>query len=328
LWCSSFQLAWNELKTTVVGEPVRIAGAEAECERLNRAPQSIADLPADCVYATAGFDRDGICETIRREMARRFPESAVPDLPVAVDGVTAFAHLKIAVKFEPRFDDLPRALQFTNNRGLTNDVAGFGTLPYPKAGRETEARDQVRVLFAGNYVGETPGEFALDVSKATQPSQIILAVLPRRGTLAESIADLERKTAEFDRNAFVENDFDPHALNAGECMQVPAMHWRIQHSFKELVGPDRLLLNGCCNDMFVTHARQQIEFRLDSGGAFGSSTAYAKAAAAWPKGTQRPHSQFLFNRPFLVCVKKRDARHPFLVMAIDNANLLIPKNPN
>ena len=60
IWCSSFQLAWNHLKDDVVKAPVQVANAQVIAERLNRAPQSEADLPEGSYYATAGSVDDGI----------------------------------------------------------------------------------------------------------------------------------------------------------------------------------------------------------------------------------------------------------------------------
>src|SRR5271166_1772791 len=37
VWCASFQLAWDKLKTDIVKGPVKISNAEAICDRLNKA---------------------------------------------------------------------------------------------------------------------------------------------------------------------------------------------------------------------------------------------------------------------------------------------------
>src|SRR5947207_596244 len=44
LWCSSFQLAWNRLKTDIAQGPIQLRNAEPVAGRLNRAEQSEADL--------------------------------------------------------------------------------------------------------------------------------------------------------------------------------------------------------------------------------------------------------------------------------------------
>ena len=331
LWCSSFQLAWNELKSDIVHEPIRIEHAEAECDRLNRAQQSRSDISSDSVYAAAGFGQDGIVDKIKSEMQRRFPGVAVPSLPVDQDGIIAFAHLSAGIKFEHPFETSSQPLQFMNNRGQLSKVSSFGWNHLTTDSGAERVLEQVRVLFATDYLGETPSEFALDLSKRTRPNQIIVAVLKPGEMLQESIARMDRKTAEFHKSAKVIDGFNPEALNHGESLEVPALHWRIHHHFKELEGRDKKVLNVCCREKYVDMAYQDVEFQLDSSGATVSSNSvvHEKTAIA-PRSTEtehRPLTHFQINRPFLIFMKKGDAGQPFFVMWVNDAELLMPANP-
>jgi len=40
--------------------------------------------------------------------------------------------------------------------------------------------------------------------------------------------------------------------------------------------------------------------------------------------TPKEPKHFYFGRPFFLYLKKRDAQHPFFVMWVDNAELLVP----
>ncbi len=327
LWCSSFQLAWNQLKSDVIREPVRIEHAEALCDRLNRAEQSLNDISADSVYAVAGFDRDGIVEKIKSEMRQRFPGVPIPDLSAIEDGITAFAHLGAAVKFEHPFEVSELPLKFMDSRGIMTSVNAFGTPLFSNSSRHEQMLKQVHVLFAKDYLGNTPSEFALDLSRHTQPNQIIVAVLKPGVSLAGTLAEMEGKIARFQKSASIADGFDPAALNHGESVTVPTMHWRVSHRFSELEGRDKRLLNHCCREMYLGLAYQDIEFQLDAGGATVSSTAYAKTAVGGGSdATHRPLTHFAFNRPFLICFKERDAKQPFFVMWVNDAGLLIPAN--
>ena len=94
LWCCTFQMAWDELKTDVVKEPIRLGGAEEVAERLNKNEFSPGNLTEGSYYKTAGYNRDGVHDRIRQEMNRRFPGEPVIGLgdnpPI---GFTAFAFL-------------------------------------------------------------------------------------------------------------------------------------------------------------------------------------------------------------------------------------------
>lgn len=96
-----------------------------------------------------------------------------------------------------------------------------------------------------------------------------------------------------------------------DVLMVPEMFWEIDHRFDELIGKVVANANPA---MPIIEARQAIKFKLDRCGAMLESEAMI-AVAAIPR-------YFIFNRPFLVYIKKRDSEQPFFVMWVDNAELL------
>src|SRR5207253_11032990 len=94
----------------------------------------------------------------------------------------------------------------------------------------------------------------------------------------------------------------------------PTMFWRLEHHFKELEGSDKTLLHPNFPGVSLG-TLQSIEFRLHSKGASVASGALVTAKSIPPR-------HFDFDKPFLIYLKKRDAKHPFFVMWVDNAELL------
>ena len=78
IWCSTFQMAWDKLKQEVIGEPIRLVGAEELAGWLNRAQYPTGDIEAKSYYAAAGFVKNGIIEEIQKQMKQRFPSEPVP----------------------------------------------------------------------------------------------------------------------------------------------------------------------------------------------------------------------------------------------------------
>ncbi len=196
LWCSSFQLAWNQLKQDIVKEPIRIEGAEPTADRLNRAEQSLSDISADSVYAVAGFNRDGVIDKLRSEMHERFPGTPLPDLDGDKAAITAFAHLSAGVKYAHPFQVNPEPIEFTDGRGQKTSVACFGVPPGGSRTVPFEVRRQVGILYA-KYAKDVALEFALDLSLESQPNEIVLALMKPEATLAETIYDLQGKMAKY-----------------------------------------------------------------------------------------------------------------------------------
>ncbi len=127
IWCLSFQLAWNELKK-LAGGPIELANAGETAVRLDKAPGSDVDLaPGTSYYARAGFERDGIVRTIRKEMAERFPDHSVVDFEETGDGAVVYAFLRAGFRFKEPYPQQPEGILFRGSSGSA-EVKAFGLL--------------------------------------------------------------------------------------------------------------------------------------------------------------------------------------------------------
>lgn len=308
IWCSSFQLAWTELKNDVIREPVQVTGAEALADRLNTAKQSSADLLAESYYAAAGLVGNGIIPTIQSEMAKRFPSEPIPQFSaMPPDWIIIYSYLEAYVKFIAPFRPADQELIFTDSRGTQTKVDSFGIwdsfLPQYR-----KVKEQVNILY---YRGdpndyERTLEFAVDLCKFTQPYQLVVACIQPKATLAQTFAYLQDKLA-----GPIEEQFR-RELGSNDTLLVPNMFWKITHHFKEL--EEKNLANPGFEPLPLVTAYQMIQFRLDRSGAILKSEARLGVGAI-PR-------DFICDRPFLIYLKKRDAQHPFFVMWVDNAELL------
>jgi hypothetical protein len=95
------------------------------------------------------------------------------------------------------------------------------------------------------------------------------------------------------------------------------MDWDLEHHFRELEGPDKLLLNPTLRGLYLDTALQRVRFRLDRRGAEVRSEAQVVL-----KGLSDGRDDFHFDRPFLIVMTKRGAKQPFFVMWVDNAEML------
>jgi hypothetical protein len=136
-----------------------------------------------------------------------------------------------------------------------------------------------------------------------------VASVAKQATLAAILADLEKKFA-------VKHEKHMERFDYINTLLVPNMAWKTTHRFKELEGADKQFLNPMLKGRNLDTAEQTIQFRLDRSGAELSSE--AKLSLKSDESDKRYH----LNRPFLLYMKKRDAKQPFFVMWIDNAELL------
>ena len=312
IWCASFQLAWNELRDNVIGAPLKVVGAELVAGRLNAAQQSLADLEPGSVYAAAGWTDQGIIDTIEQDMAARFPPVRVPDFNDYRESLLAYAYLTAQVPFKFPFRQVKGTLIFTDSQGLHTGVEGFGVWQ-GFLSRYKNMREQVDIVFCRSTDPQNrpwdADEYAVDLCKHSTPCQVVVAVVEPKASLAETYEQVRLRAEEFRRREHYEED---RQLQEPDVLEVPEMFWEIDHRFEELIG------KGVANvGIPIVEAMQTIRFRLDRSGAMLESEAQVAIAA-------RPR-EFVFDRPFLVYIKKRGADQPFFVMWVDNAELLVAR---
>jgi hypothetical protein len=305
IWCAAFQLAWNHFKNDVTKGPVQLANAAEVVDRLNRAEQSEDDLDPTTYYAIAGLVRDGIVARVREDMAAKFPDAPQPQFTEAETAALAYAFLQAGVRYKYEYYDNTKPLPFIGSDGKKIPVRSFGVRPSERAQGHGTFRAQVHILF------QDKDEFAVDLCKDSQPNQVFLASVGRKETLAATLADVQEKTAKH-RPAGVGSEFDQYAT-----LLVPNMHWDLDHHFRELEGRDKLLLNPMLQGLYIDTAWQRVRFNLDRKGAEVRSEARMTAG-----GRSEGRNDFHFDRPFLVVMTKRSAKQPFLVMWVDNAEML------
>lgn len=322
IWCSTFQMAWDKFKDDLVGEPIRLPGAEDLADRLNRGAFPTADIEPRSYYANAGFVKDGIIEQIQKDMASRFPgEDAAtfdPRYTELPQVALTYAYLNVNVGFAYPYYVNDRPFAFTGSQGRKADVTSFSTsAPYVN---NTMVRGQVDIL---HYeFGDTPDgdEFIVDLSIHTKPYQIILARMPKSATLGETRRALQERIARF------KDDPDYAALSKLrpiDSLTVPDVLYKLTHRFNQLLG--KPFGNERWRDFYLFEAFQRIDFSLSRTGVVLKSVAIGGGTASRsPQQLAKPR-HLRFDKPFLICVKKREPdATPFFLMWVDNAELMQP----
>ena len=174
-------------------------------------------------------------------------------------------------------------------------------------------RNQVEVLYYENGHYSEDDQFAIDLSRQTQPYQVILARMPRCATFGENVRILRERIAAFEKNPDYEKR---RKLRPGDSLIVPDVLYRLTHHFDDLLG--KHLGNPKWSDIFIFEAMQRIDFTLSRTGVVVRSWSLFEAKSAAPRCLE-------FDRPFLICVQKREPNAtPFFLMWVDDAELMKP----
>jgi hypothetical protein len=326
IWCSTFQMAWDKFKQDIIGEPIQVLGAEELANRLNGTPFPAGSIEEKSYYAAAGFVKSGIIERIQKDMRQRFPSEPAPTFDsrytTLPDVALAYAYLNVDVGFKYPYFTCLRAFDFQSSGGAKTGVTAFSAAV--QAGghskNEEQVREQAEILFYDEGQVSDPVQFAVDLSKQSQPYQVILARMTRCNTLGDAAQALREKTAGF------KNDPDYELLRKLrpiDTLMVPDVAYKVTHHFEELLG--KHLGNPKWPDTFIFEALQKIDFTLSRTGVVVKSEArVAKTTASKrpPSELEKPR-HLLFDRPFLICVQKREPNAtPFFLMWVDNAELM------
>ena len=327
VWCASFQTAWDALRRDKLeGAPVQLTASQTIADRLNKAQLKPEVLPQDH-YAVAGCVSEDFLARIKQETTRRFPDVpfSLTDFENLPDdaNLLAYAFLRAYVSFCLPYKREKAGMLFEGDNGQSKQVGAFGIREKDEFSRY-ELREQIQVLYTDD-AGPRPEEYALDISLGTD-TQLLLARVPRGDTLQSTLdylrGEMEKAAQQQDADyipgetaEFPSYPADPE-FGPSDVVLVPEMSWEIDHHFTELEGVDKVLLNPIDCGGWLGEARQVISFTLDRSGARLTSEARIIFRCSGRR--------FVFDKPFLLALQRRDADIPYFVMWVDNPELLSP----
>lgn len=298
IFCSTFQIAWDILSDTIIKEPLQLSGHPEMEIMLNKRLTGSGDISKDCYLAMAGFNRDNIIDKIKEALKNKFNEKIGIDIKLdSPDDILAYAFLLKDLKFAKEFESFTEPLLFNNVA-----VSSFGIKKYVLSKNYMAIGQQVKIL---DYINDD--DFILQLQSVNADDEIILAKIKPGNTVLETVDNL-LKRIEYKSSTDLEKD---------DVLQIPKIDFNLLHEYKDIIGKG--VLNKGFTDYFISKAIQSIRFRLNENGALLKS----EAAIVMSKGVSMS-KKLIFNKPFLLCLKEKSAKYPYLVIWIDNTELLMP----
>lgn len=299
LYCSTFQLAWNELRDNITKERVQLGVEPPVVAYLNKGLSTKADIAEEDYFVTAGLAKDNIIQKINNTLKAKF-NGQVPLLQEMLerpDDLIVFAFLNKNMKFAKEFESLYSPVVF-NSDGESVGVKAFGIAKYSKE-YHSDIGKQVEI-----YIGRHSQIAKL--KPASLGDEIILAKVKHERTLLGTIEAVESHIANGNR------------LDLGglDSLEIPKFNFDITHSYAELLNKN--LKNKGFEDYRITGAIQTILFRLDEKGAVLRSSGTIRM-------TLGRKISLIFDGPFLMYLKEKDGRYPYFAMWVDNSELMIKK---
>ena len=308
IYCSTFQLAWNELSEFMNGEVTlknpAITTARA-VQTLNKKEFTKTLLDENSYIALADLVGNGIVEKIVKDLRERFQEKTKFDFSgLDPSDILAYSFLLKVLAFEQKFDEI-QTLEFNGT-----PVQAFGT----KVRRDSPHKllSQIRIL---HYKDDNEFTICLKTkSNQIDSDYIILAMLEPRDTFKETLDAVNMGTP---------GDEIGHRIRERERLEIPKIFFDQIQGFNELCGR-KILIDGKESEYFIAQALQAIKFELNEEGAKLRSEAVISARKCCMSFEEKPRN-FIFDKPFLVCLKQKESDPPYFVAWIENTDVLKKK---
>jgi len=249
VYCATFQLAWDECRGLVGGDPLLLDVASPFADAMNAASFPRDALAADSYTVHAGRISEGIDKEIAGEMSRKFPNARreLGKNPPYGTKFMIYVYLVKNLPFQEKFKLNPEPFPFQWGSGEAA-VEAFGTL-----GADMNVRNQVTVL---DYVSDD--DFIIRIDAGHRRDGIVLAKIAPKKTLGETLASVRgriKQPAAKHKRREVE-DIEPIA--------VPVLTLNVERDFHELsgrcianLGPDGLPIWGGDADHSVSAGRSR-----------------------------------------------------------------------
>ena len=304
VYCATFSIAWNRLRDDIIKEDIKVKTPVDIVSYLNKSLVTEADMDAKDYLASAGLVEGNIVGKINQALQRKFGYDAwLLDPHEYKDPATilAYAFLNKNMQFKSPFEDFENPIYFASG-GRGDKVVGFGIHQYLSQPEHSQMGDQVEIC---EYVDTE--NFIIRLKAESSNDEIVLAKVPAKATLLKTYEKVHTRIA----------DSKPIRLGKNDILQIPKFDLALIQSYSTLLGVH--LANKGFDDYFFAEAAQRINFKLDESGARVKS----EGKIVLKKGVPIDFKLLLFNSPFLLYLKKPDGRYPYLMLWIDNTELLV-----
>ena len=307
LWCVTSQLAWDALADALVA--AKLSGpsprfgppsSAEEIEWLNRRSYQASIVDPAALAVVGGRAEDGVLARAAEVWRSRFGAEAKPPFDAVGPGdVIGAAALAKALPFERPFTVHPRPIRFARGEAV---VRAWGIKPSESGPEAAKIAEQVRVYVPPKLkFGTKPPALIAEFTPRDPQERIVLARLPPAATLAATWAAVDELL-----RTWVSDTVDP-----GSNLVVPTIRLDLRHRFSSLEGG---ALEGAAGSR-LGRFQSRVKFELTERGA-------SVAAESVVICTLGLHPQLVFDRPFLVALRRVGAPQPYLLLWVGNDALL------
>lgn len=301
MWVCTFNLAWNEFMDERFGGNVKFKNTTPDIvNSLNKRDFTKDQLSEKSYYIKVDVTRPELKEIIKNDIKNKFNidetfalDKINFDIP---NSYTIYSFLHKSFEFEEPFDILEPE-SFSNSE---EKVKYFGITNSSKS----NLRNQIEVLFYNDN-----NNFAIKLN--TQNNEdVILARLDNTDSFDETYNNIIENS-----NMEKEHKFDNY-----DTLKIPYLNVNTKISYDELCNKE--LANNKNNISYITYAIQQVDFSLNNEGGDVTSRGTMQDITQEENSIKSTKRDFNFTKSFYLFLKETDKEKPYLMLKVDNTDLM------
>jgi len=174
---------------------------------------------------------------------------------------------------------------------------------------ENEIDESKNTVFCSTFQmawNELKDNFVVKLKSESENDELVLALIKPKKSLPDTVNYV---------SGIISKE-SPLKLSKDDKLAIPVINFNILKSYDELI--DKKLLNAGFSEYIIAKALQSIKFRLDEKGAVLKS----EAKIGLKQASSNKPKMLVFNEPFLLYLKEKDADYPYFAMWVNNTELL------
>ena len=235
------------------------------------------------------------------------PDEYKIEVDTKVDAIVARAFFHKSLPFKIEFHALQEPIVFGKTK-----VAAFG-LDW----QDFDVIEATQILYY-----KDDAHLVLKLLPRHNQHEIILALgLDKFKSLKDALGLLNENIEKGKKEKTEPKQAWKYALNEEDRFAIPIIKFHIDTKYKTLEGQQFFTKDG--RPHIVHEAYQRTGFVLDQNGAVLESEDYTSVDSL---GAELPHpKKMIYNKPFLIVLKRVDKTNPYFVMSVNNTELMVRK---
>jgi len=257
IFCSTFQMAWNELCNKYALGTLEIEKAPDYVEKLNVLYKQPPLLSEEFYLAMSGKAKDDILnkinEAVKKKLGHLNKDELPPkfSFPLKPRDIVVFSYLYKNIEFEKPFDVTKPLPMLYKHKVFRADTFGFD-----ENSKEDYFAKQFRLLYYKKRTknNSEPNEIVISLISKSVADEIIISTLPAGKTIKESYDNIVKAI-----------NSNLNSIPRVAELQIPKLDFNILYEYDDLT--NKKIYNKLFKNYYIKKAIQKIAFNLNEKGS-------------------------------------------------------------